>query len=137
MFPHEPNLALVRDIISTISFPQFPLPISVRLLGRAIEITLHTRDRTTSPVPGHIPAPIVLTSKKEAPPWFQGPQDIEKICMWVIEEVMDLLKHEVMEHFLLNGERVLDPHKAIRATPGFLPEQALKDLFPLAPSKHP
>ncbi len=124
-----PNIVLAKDIISKISFPNFPLPIAVRLVSSScIEVTVTTLDRVVQE--NRSPASIVLTSRKEVPPWFQGPQDVEAICRWVLDEVMSLLKHEVDEHFLLNGQRVFDPHQPVSRFPGYNPQQALGDLFP-------
>lgn len=132
-----PNIAFARDIVSKISFPHFPLPINVRLLGAAtIEVTVETQDREAKKK-GVPPARVILTSRKEVPPWFQGPQDTEAICRWVLDEVMCLLRHEVDEHFLLDGNRMFDPHKPSSQFPSFNPQQALGDLFPGAGLKSP
>jgi hypothetical protein len=117
------NAVLVDHVIDKISFGHFPMPIELRTYRKT---HLHIKIRTSDRRLGY---PCYVEGYRPIPAWFQRPADIENIILWIKDEVLSLIKHELDEFMLLDGNRVFDPHKPRLERPKFMPQDLVDDLM--------
>lgn len=120
----EPNMAVIRQVVEKMSFSGFPAHIEVRVgRGVVLQVRMNTTDRDTG-------VPTFIEGQYLIPSWFQGAHQMEAICDWVTEKVMDLIRHELLECVTLDGTRIFDPHKPKAKPSVMLPADVLADLMP-------
>lgn len=115
----------IKEVINKISFDGFPMPIKIYTRGMSILVVeLWTRDRKDSR------KIVTLRSEVEIPSYIWGSNITGTMLRWIMDHVMELIKHELLEHFKYDGKIPLDPHDPQPTSPNFLPQAVIKDLFP-------
>lgn len=117
------NAELFQKVIEKVAFPNFPMPISLRVRGDAFLVTICTADRDNPN------KRTIFEYHEEVPPWFQGPADVQTVLEWVMQTVKKAMDHELEEHFQFDGMRLLDPHAARQEVSNFRPDAVIDDLF--------
>ncbi len=122
MYPEEPNVALIQEVVKKISFGHFPMPLEIKVRGQVLHIRITSQDRDNG-------NPAVIDAHHPIPSWFQRPHHFEAICDWIIEKVMDLLHHELLEFMSYDGRRLFDPHKPRTKPMLMTPQEVVDDML--------
>jgi hypothetical protein len=117
------NAELFEKVIEKVAFPNFPMPITLRVRGGGLHISICTADRDNAN------KPTIFDFHEEIPPWFQGPADVQTVLEWIMETVKKAMDHELEEHFQFDGMRLLDPHAPRQEVSNFRPDAVIDDLF--------
>lgn len=102
----EVHQSCFKHLISKMTFPNFPLPIRLELRSEILHIKIFSTDRDEKD------KIVFLHTQIEVPP-LEFPRDNEYAFRWVMRQVESGLLHELREHVLLDGHRILDPHKPV------------------------
>ena len=100
---------LMEELIKKISLGHFPMPITLKYLPArsefdpaCVRLTMKTLDRATG-------KESVVSMRVSVPPYLDY-LDYKGALEWVFSVMCDLVKHELAEHFVVDGHRVFDPH---------------------------